>query len=278
MKEQHSLPALPKGVKPGDAVQVRVRHGHNYGMENPAGTVLKVSAADWQQGHRALELIVEGEDPTPQTPRSQLISMPVAQALTLGLPAAPGDVVVTVEATPWPNDAAARGMQRREELERAVLHSAGGKSIEEVEAFASAFDWEEGDGDPMAWIKTTLPRIKTNYGEAQERAGRVAEAQELAGHLRGELAAVRQELAEAKESAVAAAQQLEARSLELEGISDELLPQAGESLRDATIRINRDLATVREESARLRAELEALKASAAPTPPAPAAAKAKAKE
>lgn len=261
MKETHSLPALPRGVKPGDAVTVRVRPGHNYGLENPAGTVLKVSAADWQQGHRALELVVEGEDPTPQTPRSQLISMPSAMARGLGLPVGPGEVVATFEATPWPAEAAALGMQRREELERTALHLAGGKSIEEVEAFAAAFGWEEEDGDPMVWIKTTLPRIKTNYGEAQERAVRVAEAQERASLLCGELAAVRQELAEVREaSGKQVAEVLQVR-------------QALAVAEENVARERQAATTLSAELTAAKAEIEALKA-AAPTA-APAAPKGK---
>lgn len=255
---KHSLPALPPGVKPTDAVTVRVRPNHNLGGIHPAGSVLKMTAAEAQQAHRAVDILVEGEDPTPATPRSQIVSMTAAQALLLGLSVAPGEAVITFELMPWPADAAAKGQKRREELEALVQHlQAAGGDTEEVREFARIFGWDEDEEDgAAAYIKNRLPQIRRHFAEAQ---GAKEQAQDQLEALRAELRA-HEERARADSVQLAddfqkAAEALRAKDAELKGVRETLTHSEGL------------LAAAREEIARLRAELEA-KGAAAP-PPAP---------
>lgn len=258
---QHSLPALPQGASPSDLVQARVRENHNYGGA-PAGTLLRVRAADWQQAHRSLELVKEAEDPTPATPRSCVISIPAGTARSLNLDVAPGAALGTYEVMPWPADAEARGMLRREDLERAL--QAKPEGTEEIEAFAGIFGWEDKDedGDAAAWIKQRLPELKLHFRTAQSDLER----------LRADLAQARADAAQdiertRQECARAMSQARDVALAELE----QSKVQAAEQLaaKDA------ELAAAREEIAKLRAEIERMEAVPAPERPAQVAVKGK---
>lgn len=224
-------------------VEVVVKPSNNYGGA-PAGTRLTMTRAELERNPRCLE---EAGGPPVPGPRTARVSIPAHAAQTLGFPVGrrqEGPLVY--EVTRLPPDGKQQPPSRQELEQRA--RGAGAPS--EAQELAAAFGWEDDDGDPAAWIKVHLPRIKKSFEDAHYAAAQanreIATVKLDASALKETIERVRAEVETAK---TAAAEQLAAKDAEL---------------------------------AKLRAELEAAKAAPAPAPEqapaAPAPAKGKAKE
>ena len=244
-----------------EKVEVIVKPHNRYG-EAQAGERLYVTRAELASHGRCLALVQEAQAPRPRT---AVIALPAEIAKRHGLPLGrrqEGPIVY--EVTRLRPDGKQQ-LLTRQELEQ---QTRGAGAPSEAQDLAAAFGWEEEDGDPAAWIKVHLPRIKKSFEDAHYAAAQanreIATVKLDTSVLRETIEKVRAEVEKAK---AAAAEQLAAKDAEL-------------------AKLQEDLTKSRAEARALTAELAAAKAApaAAPAPeqtPAPAAAapaKAKAKE